>query len=433
MVDMPRLEHFRIELRDNGLAHFVFDAPGRSMNVFSNAAIHELAAFAAWFAKSDVRGVVIRSGKTSGFCAGADLAELGVAYDMIVAAPPMMRFNIAFEHFFPLSAAIRALETAGKPVAAAIGGIALGGGCELALGAHYRVLADHPAAALGLPESLVGLLPGAGGTQRLPRLIGIDAAMPILLDGKRLAGEAARASGLVHEVVSPGKEVETAEAWLLSSPKARQPWDASSWTPPSSIEVGERIAAERARVLAATLGHYPAPLAILDCVEYGLPQCFDGAIRSEMAIFSHLIQREEPRNMIQGLFLGRTDFDRARKAGGPPLFVAEIVEAVRGALAAGPASREDLARAGFRIEGVMRQEAVRTRPVAGYWFDEDGEDATRNAVRATLARIDEAVAPWREKLSPDERRLVDFVVIQETGYPGYLGGPFLYGSGQRSS
>ena len=136
-----------------------------------------------------MKGVLIRSGKDNAFCAGADLTELGVAYDMIMEARPRDRFNVAFDHFFPLSKAIRALETAGKPVAAAIAGLALGGGCELALGAHYRVLVDDPKVGMGLPKSLVGLLPGAGGTQRLPRLVGVDVALPILLDGGRLSGK----------------------------------------------------------------------------------------------------------------------------------------------------------------------------------------------------------------------------------------------------
>jgi 3-hydroxyacyl-CoA dehydrogenase/enoyl-CoA hydratase/3-hydroxybutyryl-CoA epimerase len=169
---LPKLEQFRLEIKDDGLVHLIFDAPGRTMNVFSEAAIVELGAFARWLAASDVRGAVIRSGKDSAFCAGADLGELGFAYDMIMNTPLHSRFNAAFDHFFRLSLAIRALETSGKPVAAAIAGLALGGGCELALGAHYRVLSKDPRAALGLPESLVGLLPGAGGTQRLPRLIG---------------------------------------------------------------------------------------------------------------------------------------------------------------------------------------------------------------------------------------------------------------------
>ncbi|MEN9708024.1 MAG: hypothetical protein RIQ68_432, partial [Pseudomonadota bacterium] len=131
---------FRVEPQSNGIVHLVFDCGDRTMNVFSNAAIHELAQFANWLGSADVRGVVIRSGKPNAFCAGADLTELGVAYDMIMEAAPRDRFNVAFDHFFPLSKAIRALEAAGKPVAAAIAGLALGGGCELALGAHHRVL-----------------------------------------------------------------------------------------------------------------------------------------------------------------------------------------------------------------------------------------------------------------------------------------------------
>jgi enoyl-CoA hydratase/carnithine racemase len=169
--------------------------PGRSMNVFSDAAIVEIGLFAGWLAQADVRGALIRSGKESGFCAGATLPEIWAAYDMVTATPKYRRFNAAYDHFFRLSLGLRALETCGKPVAAAAAGLALGGGGELALAAHYRVLTKNPRAAIGLPESLVGLLPGAGGTQRLPRLIGVEAAMPILLEGGRVSGEAALKAG----------------------------------------------------------------------------------------------------------------------------------------------------------------------------------------------------------------------------------------------
>src|SRR5260370_26758578 len=132
----PPLREFRVEIHGNGLAHLIFDAPNRSMNVFSNAAIHELAEFCRWLAASSVLGVLIRSGKASAFCVGADLTELGSAYDMIVQSAPSARVNAAFDHFFPLSAAIRALETAGKPRRPGIRGLGLGGGCGVAAGAH---------------------------------------------------------------------------------------------------------------------------------------------------------------------------------------------------------------------------------------------------------------------------------------------------------
>src|SRR5215469_15482600 len=225
MLIEPELKQFRIEKSSNGVLHLVFDMPGRSMNVFSNAAIEELGQFADWLKASDAPGLVIRSGKSSAFCAGADLAELETAYDMIMAAQPGERDHLAFAHFFRLSHSLRKLETAGKPVAVAIAGLTLGGGCEFALAAHYRVVTDHPQATFGLPESLVGLLPGGGGTQRLPRLIGIEAALPVLLEGARIAGAAAIAAGLADELVAPGEEVAAAERWVLSRPQATQPWD----------------------------------------------------------------------------------------------------------------------------------------------------------------------------------------------------------------
>jgi len=174
MDELGNLQQFRAERGENNVLHLVFDMPGRPMNVFSNAAIAELAVFSRYLRESDVKGVVIRSGKPSAFCAGADLAELGLAYDMVMAAPAETRDRVAFDHFFRLSQALRGIETAGKPVAAAIAGLALGGGGELALATHHRVMVDDPKVAFGLPESLVGLLPGGGGTQRLPRLTGIE-------------------------------------------------------------------------------------------------------------------------------------------------------------------------------------------------------------------------------------------------------------------
>jgi 3-hydroxyacyl-CoA dehydrogenase/enoyl-CoA hydratase/3-hydroxybutyryl-CoA epimerase len=314
-VVLADLKEFRLERSSNDVLHLIFDAPGRAMNVFSNAAIEELGIFAQWLSASDLRGVVVRSGKPSAFCAGADLTELGVAYDMIMAAPAERRSQMAYDHFFRLSLALRKLETAGKPVAAAIAGLALGGGGELALAAHHRVMIDDPRAAFGLPESLVGLLPGGGGTQRLPRLAGVEAALPILLEGARLTGRAAVTAGVIDELVPAGQEVAAAERWVLANPGASQPWDRAGWRPADADRVAAMIDKKRADVLADTLGHYPAPLSILDCVGTGLPLPFDEAIRAEMQIFARLIQRREPRNMIRTMFLGRLDHDRLRKAG----------------------------------------------------------------------------------------------------------------------
>jgi 3-hydroxyacyl-CoA dehydrogenase/enoyl-CoA hydratase/3-hydroxybutyryl-CoA epimerase len=395
------------------------------MNVFSNAAIAELAAFSQWLRESDVRGVVIRSGKSSAFCAGADLAELGLAYDMIMAAPVETRDRVAFDHFFRLSQALRGIETAGKPVAAAIAGLALGGGGELALATHHRVMVDDPKVAFGLPESLVGLLPGGGGTQRLPRLTGVETALPILLGGARLSGQAAVAAGAVDQLVPAGEEVAAAERWVLSHPSASQPWDRPGWRPADVDNVASIIARKREGVLAETLGHYPAPLAILDCVGEGLSQPFDAAIRTEMQIFSKLIQRREPRNMIRTLFLGRLDHDRFRKAGGIPAPVEQAVTAVSEALQAEADATlaNAFARAGFHgpaktpaFDGVIAQSA--------FWLEAEPVTDGKRALRERLARAYAVAGQWRASFSEDQRRAADYLLVTKYGFPAYMAGAF---------
>jgi 3-hydroxyacyl-CoA dehydrogenase / enoyl-CoA hydratase / 3-hydroxybutyryl-CoA epimerase len=423
----PDLEQFRIEDGRDGLIHLVFDMPGRTMNVFSNAAIHELGRFASWLKDADVRGVLIRSGKENAFCAGADLGELGVAYDMIVAAHPQDQFTTAFDHFFPLSHGIRKLETAGKPVAVALSGIALGGGCEFAMGGHYRVLVDDPRIGLGLPESLVGLLPGAGGTQRMPRLVGLPLALDILLDGKRLSGSEALKAGLVHELVSPGHEIEAAERWLLGNPTARQPWDEAGSVLASTGDVAPIIASRRQQILSETLGHYPAPLAILDCVEQGFVQPIDAAIRTEMSIFAGLIQRPEPRNMIQTLFLGKLDFEKAARKDTVPAPVNAAVQELTG-LMAGFSDLPELRSAGFRTDA--SQSPVRTRAGRGLWLD-DSTDGLAATAKARLDVVAEAAAKLRDGLSSDQQRMADYAIVQQAGFPAYLGGPFAMAAARR--
>ena len=411
----PQLTQFRIEEQASGLIHLVFDCPDRSMNVFSNKAIHELRAFADWLSESDACGVVVRSGKPSGFCAGADLTELGLAYDMIVAAPPATRFDLAYDHFFPLSHAIRRLETAGKPVAAAIAGVALGGGCELALGCHYRVVTSGKRAMLGLPECAVGLLPGAGGTQRMPRLVGLELGLDVLLLGRNLQGEEALQAGLVHAVVGEGEEVAAAEAWLLSdAAHCTQPWDRPGSRPVPHSAIADHLAAIRTRELARTLGHEPAPLAILDCVELGLMQPMDGAIRSEMAVFARLIQRPEPRNMIRTMFLGKQAWDKAARADAIPAEVheaeAKVGMIVRNAIAACP----DLRRAGFMSKGHSIT-SVQDDPGGDFWFKSD------NAVKGAVLGLCEEAAVIIRNMDAESQLLLDHTLAASGIIPAYLG------------
>ena len=445
MSKAPQFREFRLETTSDAIVHLVFDMPGRSMNVFSNNAIREIGEFAAWLRTAEVAGVVIRSGKQA-FCAGADLGEIGVAYDAIITAPRNERWRVAYDHFFPLSKALRALETAGKPVAAAVRGLALGGGCELALACHYRVLADMPQTALGLPESLVGLLPGAGGTQRLPRLVGVAAALPVLLDGKRFPARQALQAGVADEIVPEGDEIAAAERWVRAHAGFQQPWDRAGFEAPDQAETARKVAKVRATIRAVTHGHYPAPLAILDCIERGLPARMDRAIEIEMEIFADLIKRPEPRNMIQTLFLGRLEFDKCAKSGDLPALVGEANEAVLGALrfeidaAKGAGISADvlaaaLEEAGLAQASALAADAAPLQPAVsggvpgaeenvGFWFEEPPADAARRLAARFIVAMAAAVSGRLGQSDKTEQRLADYAIVTRLAFPSYLGGPF---------
>lgn len=284
--------------------------------------------------------------------------------------------------------------------------------------------ASPPSAALGRPEVLLGIVPGAGGTQRLPRLVGVEAAMPALLDGKRFAGEAAVAAGIAHRVVKPGEEIAAAEAWLLSSPAPLQPWDRDNWVAPSPTEVSAALAPVRRAALQTSLGHYPAVFAILDCVEFGLPQSLEGGIRSEMTSFVHLVLRPEPRAMIQTMFIGRLDYERLERKGQLPEIVERTIAAVRGELDRSRGDAAALAAAGFA--GMGEAAPARQRCLPGYWIDSD--DARARIARAALARIGEAVRPLGAGRSEEELRIADYAAVRQAGYPAYLGGPHAFGA-----
>ncbi|CAN0375592.1 unnamed protein product, partial [Phaeothamnion confervicola] len=306
-----------------------------------------------------------------------------------------------------------------------IAGLALGGGGELALATHHRVMVDDPKVAFGLPESLVGLLPGGGGTQRLPRLTGIEKAFPILLEGARLSGQAAVDAGVIDQLVPAGEEVAAAERWVLSHPSVSQPWDRPGWRPADVDDAASIIARKRESVLAETLGHYPAPLAILDCVGEGLPLPFDDAIRTEMQIFSKLIQRREPRNMIRTLFLGRLDHDRLRKAGGIPATIEQAVTAVSEALQAGADATlaNAFARAGFHGPGrVLAFDGFVAQST--FWMETEPVTDGKRALRERLTRAYAVADQWRASFSENQRRAADYLLVTKHGFPAYLAGAF---------
>ena len=319
------MQQMKFEVDSDGIATITWDMPGRAMNVLSAESLTEFAECIDRI-KNDaaIKGAVIASGKDS-FLAGADLmlveqttaAGKGKSeqerYDALYASP-ILRF----------SGLLRVMETCGKPLAAAINGIALGGGLEIPLACHYRVCADNPDIQLGLPESKVGLLPGGGGTQRLPRLIGIQAALPMLLQGDAVAAKQALKLGIIHKVLPAGEIIAEAKRWLRESPDPVQPWDKKNYAVPGGgpYEPGpasEFFAMAIAHTRKAGNGNYPAQEAILSCVYEGIQVPIDAGLRIETRLTVKLFAHPSAANMVRSLFISSGELAKgARRPKSPP-------------------------------------------------------------------------------------------------------------------
>jgi 3-hydroxyacyl-CoA dehydrogenase/enoyl-CoA hydratase/3-hydroxybutyryl-CoA epimerase len=302
------MENFKIEVDGDGVALVTFDVPGRSMNTITGGVMADLVALVERI-KTDaaIMGVVLASGKESGFCAGADLGEMNQRGAQ-AAAPKSEeeKLKAQFDQAFSLNKSLRALETCGKPVACALEGLALGGGLEIALACHYRVAADNPKIKLGLPEAKVGLLPGGGGTQRLPRLIGVQNAAMMILQGADKAPQEAMGLGFVNEVVAPGKTIDAAKAWVKANPKAVAPWDVKGYRVkdgPYSPSGAMAAAGGNAMVSKQTNLNYPAQRNILSCIYEGMQVPIDAALRIESRYFIKTANTPQAKGMIRSLFV----------------------------------------------------------------------------------------------------------------------------------
>lgn len=310
------MKHFKLEIDSDGIALITFDSPGRSMNVLSGEVIAEVQEFTKKIASDDaIKGAVITSGKQGSFCAGADLSELGGGMADLKNLSEEEAKQKLFDMAFALNATLRQLETCGKPVAAAINGIALGGGFEVTLACHYRVMADHPKVKMGLPEALVGVLPGGGGTQRLPRLVGVMNAAPIMLQGKQFDGATALQQGLVQAVVPMDQIVAKAKELVKENPLgSKQPWDGDKFKIPGGAVYTPQgmqvFGAANPMLRKETWGNYPAQRYILSCVYEGLQVPIDAGLRIESRYFTKLLMRPESRNMIRSLFLSKQALEK---------------------------------------------------------------------------------------------------------------------------
>jgi 3-hydroxyacyl-CoA dehydrogenase/enoyl-CoA hydratase/3-hydroxybutyryl-CoA epimerase len=296
---------FRIETAANGVVHLVMDDPARKVNVLDEAAIGdfeaalaELEALAGRPAGAAPAGIIVRSGKTGSFIAGADVTAIGALTDRAAVHALVRRAQTAFQRLASLPV----------PTVAAIDGVCLGGGTELALACDSRVASEEPHTQIGVPEILLGILPGFGGTTRLPRLIGLSAALDLILTGRNLDAKRAEKMGLIARAVPQAWLPELAEKRLAEI--AKRPagkWrdrfrakGAAAWFL-DGTPFGRSLAFQTARgqTKARTGGHYPAPLAALRVLEHGLGRSVEDSLTLEAAEVSDLVVGDVCKNLVR--------------------------------------------------------------------------------------------------------------------------------------
>lgn len=299
----------------DGIAIISFDNKNSSVNVIDGDLLTDFELHISNAnSDPDVKGIIITSSKKD-FMLGADLK-------MIIGINEPKKIMTITNR---LHAVLRKTETGGKPVVAAINGTALGGGYEVCLACHYRIAVNDSKIQIGLPEVLLGLLPGGGGTQKLPRMIGIQEALPFLLEGKKLRPEQALKSGLVNQLVDTQKQlIPAAKQWITTVGKSVQPWDEEGFKIPGggiqSPKILMVLPAAAGLILKKTYGNYPAPIAIMNCIYEGMQLPFDRALAVECRYFTQCVLSPESKNMIRTLFINMNEANKgeARPAGVPP-------------------------------------------------------------------------------------------------------------------
>ncbi|MEE1657409.1 FAD-dependent oxidoreductase [Microvirga sp. CF3062] len=318
---MTNFTNFRFETDADGIALATWDMPGRSMNVITPEVMGELERIIETVVGDEaIKGCVITSGKEA-FSGGADLTMLqglGAEYARLAkekGEEAAMQFF--FDESRKLSLLYRRLETCGKPFAAAVHGVCLGGAFELALACHFRVLSDVDATRVGLPEVKVGLFPGAGGTQRVARLMQTGDALQMLFKGEQIRPLMARNMGLVHSVAPREGIVQAAKDWIKQGGSAVAPWDQKGYKLPSNkvfSAAGMQIwPPANAIYRRETQDNYPAIRAILESVYQGLQLPMDLALKVESRWFAKILRSKEAAAMIRTLFISMQDLNKGAR------------------------------------------------------------------------------------------------------------------------
>jgi 3-hydroxyacyl-CoA dehydrogenase/enoyl-CoA hydratase/3-hydroxybutyryl-CoA epimerase len=328
MTDRITTGAFSLEKRDDGIAILTMDVPNESMNTLKQAFGDEVTQMLDNIeADTSINGVVLVSGKPSSFVAGADISMLAACES----AKDAETLSAGGQDVF------NRIETMRATFVAAIHGPALGGGLELALACHYRVCSDASITQLGLPEVQLGLLPGSGGTQRLPRLIGIQQAMKMMLTGSPARAKQAKKYGIVDDMVAHSILLDVAiEFAKKSKPKRNKPKLTAVNRLLEETPLGRGVLFKQARkqTLAKTKGNYPAPEKIIDCIETGMAKGIKEGLRVEARHFGDLVMTPESEQ-LRGIFFATTDMKKEQGVEGVEPLKANKIGVLGGGLMGG--------------------------------------------------------------------------------------------------
>lgn len=318
--------NFTLDIDADGIALVTWDMPDRSMNVFTEEVMRELNAIVDHVAgDAAIKGAVITSGKDT-FSGGADITLLQKMLGAFATEKTKdlgKATKALFDNAGIMTGLFRKLETCGKPWVSAINGTCMGGAFEMSLACHGRVAADSDKVKMALPEVKIGIFPGAGGTQRVPRLTDPQQALQMLTTGQNLTPQKAKSMGLIHEIAEPNKLVETAKAMIKNGLKPVAPWDEKGFKLPGGpvySAAGANLWPPAIAILRReTFGNYPAAAAILKCVYEGLLVPFDTGLRIEQRYFTEIMQTKEAAAMIRSLFVSLQELNKgARRPAGVP-------------------------------------------------------------------------------------------------------------------
>jgi 3-hydroxyacyl-CoA dehydrogenase/enoyl-CoA hydratase/3-hydroxybutyryl-CoA epimerase len=306
------MSYIRLEKDADGIVELIFDQEGKSVNVMGDEyaeampkALDELEA-----QKDSITGVYIRSGKPGQFFAGGDITQM-MEMDL---NPDDAERQRMFDGIVQAKAPLRRLEALGVPIAVGINGAALGGGYEIALACHHRIALDDKSVQVGLPEAMLGLMPGAGGVVRMVRLLGMQEALTLISTGKRLKADKALEKGLVHELAASEEEMATkARDWIKANPKAVQPWEEPGYSIPGG---GPQDPATQGltyfgpvNVMVQTKGNMPAQQVIMAAVIDSARVDYDTAHIIEARYFLRLLLDPVARNMMTTFFVQMNQMD----------------------------------------------------------------------------------------------------------------------------